>query len=50
MIGFIVLLVLLEKWTSLDIWPTGIFVVVLSWILSIMAGVFLGGLLLVAIA
>ncbi|MDP2886259.1 MAG: hypothetical protein Q8P51_14690 [Ignavibacteria bacterium] len=44
LLGLVVMFLLIRKLTDADIWPDAVLMVVVSWIVSLLAGMFLVGL------
>lgn len=45
LLSLVVMFLLIRKLTDADIWPDAVLMVVVSWFISLMAGLFLAGLL-----
>jgi hypothetical protein len=46
LLGLVVMFLLIRKLTNADIWPDAVLMVVVSWIISLLAGLFLAGMIL----
>lgn len=44
-LGLVVMFLLIRKLTDADIWPDAVLMVVVSWFVSLLAGIFLAGLI-----
>jgi hypothetical protein len=45
LLGVVVMFLLIRKLTDADIWPDAVLMVIVSWFVSLMAGIFLAGLI-----